>query len=135
MSGMKAKSNGAVRMMLMVPVVLGLMAPVSPARAGTTFLNGHIPVNAVAQSRILGRWDSNAKVKLSLTLPLRNQNQLAELIQALYNQADPRCGQFLTGSEFADQFGPTQADYDAVIAFATGAGLTVDATHTNRALV
>src|SRR5208282_3058253 len=34
--------------------------------------------------------------------------------------------------QFADQFGPTEQDYQALIAFTKANGLTVTATHPNR---
>ena len=40
--------------------------------------------------------------------------ELDELLQRLYDPKDPLYGQFLTSTEFADRFGPSQADYDAV---------------------
>jgi uncharacterized repeat protein (TIGR03803 family) len=41
----------------------------------------------------------------------------------------------LTAAEFAEQFGPTEQDYQAVMRFAEAHGLTVTGTHPNRTLL
>ena len=71
-------------------------------------------------------------MNLVITLPLRNQDQLDQLLQNLYDPSSPSYRQFLTVEQFTEQFGPTQQDYDAVINFAKENGLTVVDTSPNR---
>ena len=70
-----------------------------------------------------------------LVLPLRNQDQLADLLHRLYTKGDPMYGEYLTPDQFTQQFGPTQADYNVVLAFAQAQGLTVTNTSPNRTVV
>jgi uncharacterized repeat protein (TIGR03803 family) len=78
------------------------------------------------------RW---TRLDLSISLPWRNQDALARLLHELYDPASPNYHRYLTPQQFADQFGPTEEDYDAVIRFAESHGLTVTARHPNRALL
>jgi len=72
---------------------------------------------------------------LAIGLPLRNRAALTNLIEQLYNPASPKFHQYLTPEEFTEQFGPTKADYQKVIAFAQRNGLRVAGTHGNRVLL
>ena len=58
-----------------------------------------------------------------------------QLLSDLYNPASGRFQQYLTAEAFAEEFGPTERDYDATIAFAKSGGMTLIATHPNRTLV
>jgi kumamolisin len=71
-------------------------------------------------------------MRLVLALPLRNQPALQSFLQDLYNPSSPSFHQFLTVSEFTAAYGPTQADYNALIGFAQTHGLTVVNTSVNR---
>ena len=97
-------------------------------------LTGHIPP-AVAQAQAVSALDPSRTLSLALTLPLRHQAELADLLRGLADPGDARYGQFLTPQQFADRFSPTQADYDRVAAYARSVGLTVVATHPNRTVL
>jgi uncharacterized repeat protein (TIGR01451 family) len=71
-------------------------------------------------------------MNLAIGLPLRNKEALTNLLHDLYDPASPIFRQYLTPQQFAEQFGPSEADYQAVIAFARANGLTVTAKHSNR---
>jgi kumamolisin len=72
---------------------------------------------------------------MAIVLPLRNQAELQGLLGRIYDPADPLYGHYLSPKEFTDRFGPTQADYDAVTAYARSLGFTVTGTHPNRILL
>jgi subtilase family serine protease len=57
------------------------------------------------------------------------------LLSRLYDRADPLYGKYLSPQEFADRFGPTQADYDTIAAYARSLGLSVTQAHPNRTLL
>src|SRR5882724_13030266 len=92
-------------------------------------------VSTPANSQILGRIPDSQNMRLGLTLPLRNQQQLQTLLQQLSNPASPNYRKFLTVQQFTDQFGPSAEDYEKVIGFAKTHGLTVTRTFSNRLLV
>jgi len=98
-------------------------------------LSGHVPAAAIAHSHLLGRVASTQTVQLALTLSLRNQASLTDLIARQSKPGDPLYGHYLTPAEFTARFGPTESDYAAVAAAAKQRGLTVTGTHPNRLIL
>ena len=98
-------------------------------------LAGHVPNAMLAHSRLLGRVDAAQTIGLALTLPLRNQAALNDLLTRLYTPGDALCGRFLTPDQFTARFGPTESDYAAVTSEAKRLGLQVTGTHPNRLLL
>ena len=94
---------------------------------------GNIPA-AVAALKPMGRLAATNHLDLAIGLPLRNGDRLARLLQQIYDPASPNFRHYLTPAQFTEQFGPAEADYEAVIAFAEGHGLKVG-THPNRMLL
>ena len=103
----------------------------APVAAGRVVLSGHASHAALA-SRLVGVEPVTATMSLAVSLPLRNQALLDDTLRRLYDPADPLYKQFLTPDQFTAQFGPTQAQYDAVTKFLTASGLTVSQTFGNR---
>jgi kumamolisin len=89
-------------------------------------------VTVTGEAKALGQLPATQTLRLVITLPLRNQQALDNLISDLYNPNSPSYRQFLTVDQFTAQFGPTQDDYNAVLNFAEEHGLTVVATSPNR---
>ncbi len=117
-------------------LLTALAGPVLAAPAAVTpRLAGHVPTAAIAHSRLLGRMASAQTVPLALTLPLRNQAALADLIAKQSKPGDPLYGHYLTPAEFTARFGPTASDYAAVAAAAKQKGFTVTGTHPNRLIL
>jgi kumamolisin len=83
-------------------------------------------------AHFIGNLSSSQTLNLVIALPLRNQDELNQLLVDLYNPSSPSYHQFLTVDQFTAEFGPTQQDYDSVIAFAKANGLTVVNTSPNR---
>ncbi len=67
----------------------------------------------------------NQLMNLDIVLPLRNAAGLKTLLGELYDPASPSFHKFLTVEQFTARFGPTQEDYDSVVAYAKTSGLTV----------
>ena len=92
----------------------------------------HTAVSAPAGARVIEHLDSSQHLRLALTLPLRNQEALQNLIDQIYERTSPSYRQYLTVAEFTEQFGPTTDDYERVINFAASHGLTVVNQAPNR---
>jgi subtilase family serine protease len=103
----------------------------SPARQT---LPGHVPA-VVARLKPVGDLPETNRLKLALSLPLRHQEALDRLLRDLCDPASPRYRHFLKPREFADQFGPSEADYQALVAFAQARHLQIVRTHPNRILL
>ncbi|HUO56852.1 MAG TPA: S53 family peptidase, partial [bacterium] len=97
-------------------------------------LYGHIP-RAVTTSPKIGSLPDNTLVHFSLDLPWRDPEGLDVLLRELYDPHNPLYRKFLSPDQFTMRFGPTQADYQAVIAFAKANGLQVESTYPNRLMV
>ena len=74
-------------------------------------------------------------MEVAIGLPLRNREQLTNLLADIYNPSSPNFHHFLKPEEFAASFAPSAEDYQSVIDFATAHHLTVTHTHSNRTLV
>ena len=99
--------------------------------AASQVLKGHVPA-VTSQLTPLRRLESTKVLRLSIGLPLRNQAALDQLLQDIYDPESPNFRHYLTPEEFITQFGPTTADYRAVIAYAKANGVTVAVTHSNN---
>ncbi|MGA3269077.1 MAG: protease pro-enzyme activation domain-containing protein, partial [Verrucomicrobiota bacterium] len=125
-------SINLLRSSLAVWLLLLLAAP-APATAQQR-LTGHVPA-AVAGLQPLGLLPATNHLQLAIGLPARQPETLTRLLREIYDPASPEYHHYLTPAQFTEQFGPSEADYQAVMAFARGNGLTVTATHPNRLLV
>ena len=74
-------------------------------------------------------------LNLSIVLPLHNQQELTSLLGRLYDPSSPDYRHFLSVPQFTEQFGPTEQDYEAVVAFAQENGFTVASAPENRLVV
>ncbi|HOC54384.1 MAG TPA: immunoglobulin domain-containing protein [Verrucomicrobiota bacterium] len=97
-------------------------------------LRGHVPA-AVKRAEALERLPATNQLDLAIGLRLRNSAALNELLVKIYDPLCPEYRQYLTPAEFAERFGPSRQDYDALIAFARARGLRVAGTHPNRTLL
>jgi subtilase family serine protease len=97
-------------------------------------LRGHVP-HAVAESRVLNKLPDATRLNLAIGLPLRNQDELEELLAQLSDPESAQFGHYLSAEQFAAEFGPTEHDYQALIQYAHENGLAVTGTHPNRVLL
>jgi subtilase family serine protease len=127
--------------MLVVSIALLLDAAVStraqsapPPTSGTQQLHGHLS-SAVKAAPFVARLDLSTPLTLAIGLPLRNPDQLQTSLSAIYDQNSPQYRHYLTPDQFAAAYGPSEQDYQAVIAFARSKGFTVNHTFNNHVLV
>ncbi len=107
-----------------------------PREKPSVRLSNHVPTKALSRAMHLNRLDGSTNVPLTIVLPLRNQQELEQLIARIHDPADQKhYGKYLTTAEFVERFAPTQADYDKVVAYVNSLGLTVDNMHANRTLL
>jgi uncharacterized repeat protein (TIGR01451 family) len=98
------------------------------------YVAGHVP-KAAATLQSVGSLPASKELRLALALPLRNQDALSKLLTDLYDPSSPRYRQYLTPEQFTDAFGPSEADYNELAAFAEANGLRVTARYSNRMLL
>ncbi|MGP8020497.1 MAG: immunoglobulin domain-containing protein [Limisphaerales bacterium] len=127
-----SKIINAFSAVISLVVVMMFARPVCAAERQVVHI--HMPA-AAAHLQPLGPMGSSQPLNLAIGLPLRNQETLNNLLEQIYDPASPNYHHFLTPEQFTAQFGPSEQDYQAVIAFAKANGLTVMAENSNRLLV
>jgi uncharacterized repeat protein (TIGR01451 family) len=108
--------------------------PAVAAPPSTKVVPGHVP-SVVSHLKSLGRMKATNEMRISLSLPLRNTNEIDALIKQLTDPASPSYRQWLTTDQFATQFGATDQDLQSVLDFAKSNHLRVSATHGNHMTV
>ena len=114
--------------------VLLLLSQTAGRSAGVQKISENVP-KAVSHLRSLGHFDGTNRLDLAIGLPLRDSAGLSAFLNDVYDPKSPNFHQFLTPAQFTAKFGPTEADYEAVKAFATANGLKITHTHPNRVLL
>jgi subtilase family serine protease len=103
---------------------------------GQQQLYGTIPADIERMGlKPISRLDSTRQLHLAIGLPLRNQEACTSLLEQIYDPASPEYHHYLTPDEFTARFGPTDQDYQKVIAFAEAKGMKVIGMHPDRVLL
>jgi subtilase family serine protease len=97
-------------------------------------LLNHVP-QAVTAARELEAVSETATLHLTIGLPLRHREELDRLLEQIADPQSSNYRQYLSASEFAERYGPTQEDYDKLIAFVQGKGFAVSGKHANRMIL
>ena len=77
------------------------------------------------EAKPVGQLSSERIMNLDIVLNLRDRAGLQDFLGELYDPSSPSYRKYLTPQEFTAKFGPTQADYEAVVSWAKANGLTV----------
>ncbi len=99
-------------------------------------LHGHVPtaIGRFHLSPLYSLPETN-QLRLGISLPIRNELALHELLRQIYDPNSPNYHHYLTPDQFTAQFGPSQQDYNAVIQFFRSNGLAIVDTHSDRTLL
>lgn len=100
-----------------------------------TRISGHVPTKAISQSQDLGHLTGSQKISLSVALNVNDESALEQLIARLNTPGDPLYGRYLSPQQFTEQFAPSEQDYNQVVQYLSGLGLTVESTQPNRLLI
>lgn len=118
------------------PVIRNSGRPIAIA----ALMAGTLNLGAVAQSLMthqvrdsvrngdaapVGRLSQNQSLQLDLVLPLRKPAALDAFLKDVYNPKSANFHKFVTPAQFTERFGPTQAQYNAVLKFAQDNDLQV----------
>jgi subtilase family serine protease len=127
--------NNITRLLLRLGCGLALLVLVARTDAADMqALHGCVPP-VVSQLRSVGRLDESNRLNFVIGLPLRNPAELTDLLQQLYDPASTNFHRYLTPEQFNERFGPTEADYQAILKFAVTNGFTVTGTYASRGMV
>lgn len=95
--------------------------------AGAALTLGSAAVAAMPAPTIVGKPDAASQTSFEVALPLRNVDQLHELLTALHDPASAQYHHWLTPAQFAMRFGPDKATIDGAVAALNARGFTVQA--------
>jgi subtilase family serine protease len=99
-------------------------------------MTSHVPETVSSGvAPLVGHLPSAQRLSLAISLPLRNEAELNDLLQQLYDPQSSSYHQYLSVQEFTSRFGPAEADYAAVLQFVERNGLAVIDTAPNRMVV
>jgi subtilase family serine protease len=105
----------------------------SAPTAGSQQLHGHLSA-AIKTAPLVARLAAATELHLAIGLPVRNQEQLSRSLSEIYDPKSVQYRHYLTPAQFAANYGASESDYQAVVAFAHAKGLTV-AEGSNRLAV
>ena len=117
---------------LLIVAAALLVVPSLWGQAQRQTLQTHLAVGGIQP---LGRVPGSQQLRLAVSLPLRNEEELNSLLQELHDPNSPNYRQYLSVQQFTERFSPTAADYERVIGFAQAHGLQVTHTFVNRLVV
>jgi subtilase family serine protease len=83
----------------------------------------------------LGATSSTTKMRVAVTLGLRNEAGVQTLFRQVSDPKSPQFRQFPTSQQFINQYSPAQSDVDAVVSWLKSQGLRVGAVPVTRLIV
>jgi kumamolisin len=114
------------RISLFLLTVAALLSAATMNSQAQTLLTHHVrEATRTGRAQAIGHLPANQVMQLDVVLPLRDPVGLTSFLNDVYDPSSFSYHQFLTPSEFTERFGPSQADYDAVVNFAKGNGFEV----------
>jgi kumamolisin len=110
-----------------------LLAAGAAEAAPQPTLTAHVPAAVrTGTAYRVGEAAGTQSLELAISLPLRNEPALRGLLRELYDPTSPSYRQYLSVADFTARFGPSEADYQAVQAFAIANDLRVLQLSANR---
>ena len=77
------------------------------------------------QAPLVGQLPATRSIHFDMVLALRDRAGLQNFVREVNDPTSPSYHQFLTPQEFTARFGPSQEDWDALVAFAQASGFEV----------
>jgi kumamolisin len=114
------------RISLLLLTATALLSAATMNSQAQTVLTHHVrEASRTGLGTPFGRLPADQTMQLDLVLPLRDPAGLKSFLNDVYDPTSFSYRRFLTVAEFTERFGPTQADYDAVVSFARSNGFEV----------
>jgi subtilase family serine protease len=82
-------------------------------------------VVANGQAPLVGKLPATQTLHFDIVLPLRDRAGLQAFVEEVNDPTSSSHHQFLTPKEFTSRFGPSQEDWDALVAFAKASGFQI----------
>ena len=130
---MKFPATGLSRL---APLLCALFCSAIAAQAQQPAMTAHVP-DAVSSgiAPLVGHLSGSQRLSLAISLPLRNQAELDDLLERLYDPQNANYHKYLSVEEFTEKFGPSEADYAALQDFAKANSLSIIDAPANRVVL
>jgi subtilase family serine protease len=97
-----------------------------PGQAQQLLLTRHVRQEVVdGQAQVVGKLPATETLRFDIVLPLRDRAGLQNFVHEIQDPTSPSYHQFLTPQEFTARFGPSQEDWNALVAFAKASGFGI----------
>ncbi len=113
------------RLSLFLITVIAIVTVVSQAQAEAVMTRHTREAVTNGQAKSVGRLPASKVMNFGMLLPLRHAPELRNFLQDIYDAHSQNYHHYLSPTEFAERFGPSKADYDAVVQFAKANGFKV----------
>ncbi|MGB9198566.1 MAG: S53 family serine peptidase [Terriglobales bacterium] len=111
---------------LLVFVALVALASIVCQAQSKAFLSSHVPGPVLnGEAKLVGQLPATQTLHFDIVLAMRHRAALEKFLREVYDPASPVYRHFVTPREFTARFGPSQNDYDSLIAFAKASGFSV----------
>src|SRR5208337_3879689 len=102
------------------------LSPFSYTQTAQTLPTRHVRQEvASGQAPIVGRLPATQSLLFDIVMPLRDRPGLQSLISEQYDPTSPLYHKFITPQEVTERFGPSQKDWDTLVAFAKASGFEI----------
>jgi subtilase family serine protease len=97
-----------------------------PGQAQQPLMTHHVREEvANGRAQLVGQLPASQTLRFDIVLPLRDREGLQNFLLEVQDPTSPSYHQFLTPQEFTARFGPSQENWDALVAFAKASGFEV----------
>jgi subtilase family serine protease len=91
-----------------------------------SLLTRHVRDEVVnGRAQLIGKLPATQTLRFDIVLPLRDRAGLQNFVQEVQDPTSASFRQFLTPEEFTARFGPSQEDWDALVAFVKASGFEI----------
>ncbi len=80
---------------------------------------------ATGEAKLVGSLPATQSLHFDIVLPLRDRAGLENFLQEVYDPTTPFYHQFITPEDFTPRYGPSQEDWDGLVAFAKASGFEI----------
>jgi len=110
---------------LMFSTVAILSVATMNSQAQTMLTRHTREATRTGQAKAIGRMPESQTMQLDVVLPLRDPAGLKAFLSDINDRTSFSYRRFVTPAEFTERFGPTQADYDAVVNYLKSNGFEI----------
>jgi subtilase family serine protease len=97
-----------------------------PTQAQQPLLTHHVRPEVVnGQAQLIGKLPPTQTLRFDIVLPLRDRTGLQNFVQEVQDPTSPSYHHFLTPQEFTASFGPSQENWEDLVAFAETSGFQI----------